>query len=116
HRSAEVYEYNRHEIFIAPGSHLQRLYGGLHVGMIPSVHHQAVKALAPGFVVEARSVVDDVIEAIRLVTDGENERYVVGVQWHPEFQDPEDASLLDTRPLFADFLEAVRSRMQKYAR
>lgn len=112
HRNAEVYEYNRHEIHLAPDSELHRIYAGLDRAMVPSVHHQAVKDLAPGFVIEARSVVDDVVEAIRF--DGiDEERYMVGVQWHPEFQDPQDVTLLDTRPLFADFLGAVRRRMEK---
>jgi putative glutamine amidotransferase len=97
HRNADVYEYNRHEVHFAPGSHLQSLYPGQDRAMVPSVHHQAVKQLAPGFVVEARSVVDD----------------VVGVQWHPEFQDDRDASLLPTGPLFADFTAAIRARMTK---
>ena len=33
--------------------------------------------------------------------------YVVGVQWHPEFHDWKDTSLLSGDPLLAEFLDAV---------
>jgi hypothetical protein len=32
------------------------------------------------------------------------------VQWHPEFQDPADAALLDGGPILSAFLRAVEAR------
>jgi putative glutamine amidotransferase len=58
-------------------------------------------------VVEARSSTDDVIEAVRL--KGRN--YVLGVQWHPEFHRPDDASVLDSAPILEEFLAEARRRI-----
>jgi putative glutamine amidotransferase len=33
---------------------------------------------------------------------------VFGVQWHPEFHDPGDESLLDDTPILDDFLARAR--------
>jgi len=32
------------------------------------------------------------------------------VQWHPEFIDPKDSSLIDSRPLLRAFLDACDNR------
>jgi putative glutamine amidotransferase len=47
---------------------------------VNSFHHQAVKEPAPGFIISAISS-DGVVEAI----ESRQHKYVVGVQWHPEF-------------------------------
>ncbi|MCU1383555.1 MAG: putative glutamine amidotransferasec [Acidobacteria bacterium] len=64
---------------------------------VNSRHHQAVKAVAPGFVVSATAP-DGVIEAI----EDPKMRFCLGVQWHPEnfFRTGE------FRALFEGFLEA----------
>lgn len=46
---------------------------------VNSYHHQAVKDLAPGFVVSGTST-DGVIESF----ESSKHRFVIGVQWHPE--------------------------------
>lgn len=46
---------------------------------VNSTHHQALKDIADGFMVTARSK-DGIIEAI----ESRKHRYVVAVQWHPE--------------------------------
>jgi putative glutamine amidotransferase len=46
---------------------------------VNSFHHQAIRDLAPGLVVNARTP-DGVIEGI----EGEGDGWLVGVQWHPE--------------------------------
>ena len=103
HRDAEVYDLNFHEVDILPGSRLAQLVpAGRH--KINSVHHQGIKDLAPGFVVEAVSPDDGVIEAIRH-TGGP---WIAGVQWHPEFHRPE-LGVVDDTPLLRDFLEAARA-------
>ena len=57
---------------------------------VNSAHHQAVKSVGPGVVVNAVAA-DGVIEGI------EDPRlpFCIGVQWHPEFVvDPGDAKLM----------------------
>jgi putative glutamine amidotransferase len=104
HRSAQLYDRNHHQIEIVPESRLARLYPGLSSPAVNSVHHQGIRDLAAGFVVEARAP-DGVIEAFR----HGGEAYVAGVQWHPEFHVGENAHLLDGAPLLADFMAACRS-------
>ncbi len=99
HRDAERYDQNEHEISIEGG--LATILGTTH-GRVNSVHHQAIKDLAPGLVVEARSVVDGVVEAVC----APDHAWVRGVQWHPEFRYG-DPTLLDQSLLFASFLQAA---------
>ena len=68
---------------------------------VNSRHHQAVKDLAPGFLVCATAP-DGVIEAI----EDPERRFCLGVQWHPEnfFRTGE------FRPLFEGFLEAAQTK------
>lgn len=109
HRNAELYERNRHEVDFVPKSPMARWFGTTHA-TINSVHHQAIKDLADDLVVEARSTEDEIIEAVRLPAESSRDPWVVGVQWHPEFQDPEDDTLLPTTPLLKAFFSAIRDR------
>lgn len=99
HRDADRYEHNEHEIHIEGA--LATILGTTR-GLVNSVHHQAIKDLAPGLVVEARSVVDGVIEAVC----APDRPWVRGVQWHPEFRYG-DPTLVDQSLLFASFLAAA---------
>ncbi|HSW06945.1 gamma-glutamyl-gamma-aminobutyrate hydrolase family protein, partial [Aquabacterium sp.] len=106
HRELGKYERHYHEVELVPGTHLARLYPGVQRGVTNSIHHQAIKDLAPGFVIEARCPDDGMVEAIRR-TDGSS--YVAAVQWHPEFHDPGDPANFDDTPLLNDFLAAARA-------
>ncbi|HLL19091.1 MAG TPA: gamma-glutamyl-gamma-aminobutyrate hydrolase family protein, partial [Rubrivivax sp.] len=86
------------------GSRLAALFPGVSRATTNSIHHQGIKSLAPGFVVEALCPEDGLIEAIRWVGPS----FVAGVQWHPEFHDPAHPHTLDDRPMLADFLAAAR--------
>ena len=99
HRDAERYDQNEHEISLEGA-----LAGilGTTSGRVNSVHHQAIKELAPGLAVEARSVADGVIEAVSAL----GYSWVRGVQWHPEFRFG-DSTLLDQSLLLAAFLQAA---------
>jgi len=66
-----------HDITIEPGTRLHQLLGVERLG-VNSTHHQAIRDLAPGFVVSARAD-DGVIEAIEWV-----EKKIMAVQFHPE--------------------------------
>jgi putative glutamine amidotransferase len=102
HRDAERYDQNFHQLEIVPGTRLQVLLSGAPSYKINSIHHQAIKDLAEGFMVEARCPDDGMIEAIRHT--GPN--YIAAVQWHPEFHRPE-LNTLDDKPLLNNFLDAA---------
>ena len=54
---------------------------------------------------------DGLIEAIRLSSES-SECFAAAIQWHPEFHNPEDPTLLDSEPLLENFLDAVRKRKE----
>jgi putative glutamine amidotransferase len=90
-----------HAIRAERGSRLRDILGGEHIE-VNSLHHQGVKALAPGLRPTAFAA-DGLIEGVE-AADGS---YVIGVQWHPE-------ELADShaphRRLFDDFVAAARRR------
>jgi len=115
HRAWEVYDRHGHDVAFEHQSFLGRVYGR-DQGRVNSVHHQAVKELGRGLVVEARSMPDGVVEAVRFASP-DSTCFALGVQWHPEFmQDtrPEapDQSPppLPPEPLMAAFLAEVEQR------
>jgi len=104
HRDPVVYDRNFHEVEFVAGTHLASLFAGTPRAMINSVHHQAIKELAPGLVVEARCPADGTIEAVRRP----GTPFLAAVQWHPEFHRRGDGTLDDT-PILDDFLQAARA-------
>ena len=86
-----------HIVHITDGTLLRRITG---LGELPvnSAHHQAVKDLAPGFVIDAVAP-DGIIEGI----EDPRRRFLIGVQWHPEYAISEG----DSR-LFAAFIAAAQ--------
>lgn len=104
HREAGKYENHFHEVQFEPNTRLAQLYPGLSRVTTNSIHHQAVKDLAPGFVVEARCPHDGTVEAIRRSGPG----YVAAVQWHPEFHQPGHPAHFDDSALLQDFLQAAQ--------
>jgi putative glutamine amidotransferase len=85
-----------HMVRLAAGTLLRRIAGTEEVA-VNSAHHQAVKAPAPGMVVDATAP-DGVIEGI----EDPRRRFCIGVQWHPEYA----LSEADKR-LFVAFVEAT---------
>jgi putative glutamine amidotransferase len=104
HRALGRYEKHFHDIEIVPGTQLAKLYPQVKRARANSIHHQGIKGVAPGFVVEARCPDDGLVEAIRK-TQGS---YVAAVQWHPEFHQPGDDETFDDMPMLQDFLDAAR--------
>jgi putative glutamine amidotransferase len=104
HRNWDIYHENTHATSIVAGSGLARLYPAVKLVKTNSVHHQAVKELGRELTVEAWSEPDHLIEAIRW----NGPSYVFAVQWHPEFHDRADASLIDDTPILDDFLAHAR--------
>ncbi|HTE15966.1 MAG TPA: gamma-glutamyl-gamma-aminobutyrate hydrolase family protein [Burkholderiales bacterium] len=103
HVHADAFDQHFHEISFVAGGGLARLYPDLGAARVNSIHHQAVKTLGKDLTAEALSVPDEIIEAIRW----HGPSYVMGVQWHPEFLDPNDSGLLNGEPLLVDFLAAA---------
>lgn len=68
-----------HEIEIVAGTRLAAIVGAGRI-VVNSAHHQAVKRVAPGCIVNAVAS-DGVIEGI----EAPDRRFCIGVQWHPEF-------------------------------
>jgi putative glutamine amidotransferase len=91
-----------HEVWLEKDSLLSRLMrdrlADADTCEVNSRHHQAVKGVAPGFVVSATAP-DGVIEAI----EDPAQPFCLGVQWHPEnfFRTGE------FRPLFEGFIDAA---------
>ena len=68
-----------HAVTLTPGSPLQQLLGQQTLA-VNSLHHQAIRALAPGLAAMAVSE-DGLVEAVCLP----GKKFVWAVQWHPEF-------------------------------
>ena len=102
----EDFDRYSHAICWGRESGFSGLYAGVEGGRVISIHHQSIKTLGRGLRVEATSVEDSVIEAVRL----EGRPYVLGLQWHPEFHPPGSPDLLDCTPILDEFLSAARGR------
>ena len=87
-----------HQVAVAPGSRLHDAFGAATVP-VNSMHHQAVKRLAPALHASAHAS-DGLVEAV----ESGDEHFLVGVQWHPEVFEQSDAG---TRRLFHSFVEAA---------
>jgi gamma-glutamyl-gamma-aminobutyrate hydrolase PuuD len=88
-----------HRVRLDPGSRLAQLIDETSIE-VNSLHHQAVKAVAPRLRVTGTSD-DGVIEAL----ESADHRFLIAVQWHPEE--------IDTLPwvqrLFGGFARAATS-------
>ncbi|MGW8182571.1 MAG: gamma-glutamyl-gamma-aminobutyrate hydrolase family protein [Burkholderiales bacterium] len=104
HHNPDAFDQHFHEINFVDGSGLARLYPTVGTTRVNSIHHQAVKVLGSDLKIEALSVPDSMVEAVRW----QGASYLVGVQWHPEFHDPGDPRLLDGSPLLKEFLAEAR--------
>ncbi len=89
-----------HDVAVKPGSRLSHILGDA-VVPVNSMHHQAIKELAPNLAPTAHAP-DGIIEGV----EGTAEQYLVAVQWHPE-------ELTETQPgqarLFSTFADAARA-------
>jgi putative glutamine amidotransferase len=91
-------KYLAHDVTVKPNSRLGQILGD-EVVPVNSMHHQAIKDLAPNLAPTACAP-DGIIEAV----EGQDEQYLIAVQWHPE-------ELTETHPgmarLFRSFTEAA---------
>lgn len=85
-----------HTVYINKGTRLHDILG-VDSMQVNSAHHQAVKKPGKGLLIAARAP-DGVIEAI----EKKGERFVLGVQWHPEY-----SAFVDKEKIYSAFVEAV---------
>jgi len=100
-----------HVALVAPDSLVGRVIAGDEVPArdgflrlaVNSSHHQAIGVPGDGLRVVAHSSEDGVIEAVEggQASDGSRERFIVGVQWHPERSFDASAA---SRALFGRFM------------
>ena len=101
HRQPYDYELPSHTVTLSPQSRLAAVCGCSSL-KVNSMHHQAVKDLAPGLTACAAAS-DGLIEALEMP----EYPWLFAVQWHPEYlweHDPAAASL------FKSFVNACRTR------
>jgi putative glutamine amidotransferase len=99
-------DYRSHSIVIAPGSVLEEIIAATSVS-VNSHHHQAIKDVGRNLKPIAWAA-DGVVEA---VADVREDRFVLGVQWHPEMGwESDDLS----RAIFGRFVaSAAKSRDER---
>lgn len=96
----EVDHQNHHDCHILPGTPLWKLLGEECI-TVNSHHHQAVKAVAPGFQVMGRCS-DGIVEAVWKP----DARFLWAIQWHPEQIWKTESS---SAKVFAAFIEACKA-------
>ncbi|MBX6366850.1 MAG: gamma-glutamyl-gamma-aminobutyrate hydrolase family protein [Rhodospirillales bacterium] len=88
-----------HAVRIEKGTLLHRVTG-MDEMLVNSAHHQAVKDVAPGIVVDALAP-DGIVEGI----EDPRRRFCLGVQWHPEYAISEG-----DEAIMAAFVQAAAAR------
>ncbi len=96
HRAPEAGD-RLHTVTLVAGSRLAGILGGGSLA-VTTRHHQAVDRSGQGLVVVARAE-DGLVEAVEWATA---ERFVIGVQWHPE----RNADSPGSQALFSAFVAA----------
>ena len=96
-------DYRAHIIKTVANSRMAKILGEDEVA-VNSLHHQAIERLGQGLRATAFAP-DGIIEAV----EGTSARWVVGVQWHPEWLVESDERM---RGLFASFRQVCSDRNQ----
>jgi len=109
HQQREDWGHRTHRASVVEGSRLHEIVRSDEL-LINSYHHQAIRDVAPGLKVVARAE-DGMVEAV----EGQDHRWLIGVQWHPERY---EASTSDNDPdrllfrAFSDVLYGAATRHQ----
>lgn len=98
HHMAPPYDRVAHSVTIRKDTPLYAMLGKTQIG-VNSYHHQAIRTLSPRFQAMATSE-DGLTEAIYMP----GHRFIVGVQWHPEFAFETDENC---RTLIRAFVQSV---------
>ncbi len=105
HRCQERYDQLEHTVHLTEGSWLHSLYAEPQI-LVNTVHHQAVKNLAPGLTATAHAP-DGVIESYERITPQE---WIVGIQWHPEWLELSETARSDGNRVFRSFAQVCAAR------
>lgn len=98
------HRFKTHPIHVEPDSRVADFIEGDHLAFVRSLHGQAVKTTGPGMRICAHAP-DGVPEAIEC--DPCEERWTVGVQWHPELMPFKNQE----HKIVDHFVRAARERM-----
>ena len=101
HHMTPPYDRHIHQVTLQPGGLLSAILREQTIG-VNSYHHQAIQALAECLRVEAISE-DGLIEGVSCP----GKRFVLAVQWHPEFSYRTDVNSRAIVRAFADTVSAV---------
>lgn len=103
HASKEGWQkgFNKHEVRFAKLTKLKNIYG-IDSLNVPTSHHQCVDKTGDDLAVAATTD-DGIVEAIEM----KGQRFVVGVQWHPERDFPAN------RDLFKNFVSAAKNDAER---
>lgn len=99
HKQGKPYDASIHTVEILPGTLLSDCVKGMTELSVNSLHHQAIKDLAPGLYASAYAP-DGIIEGVEMP----DKRFFLAVQWHPEYLPEGDIS----RRLFARLVEEAQ--------
>lgn len=99
HRQKAPYDSPVHDVFVEKNTPLYEIAGKDRIS-VNSLHHQAIKNLAPSLSVMATST-DDLIEGIYMP----DKKFFWAVQWHPEFAYKKDET---QRKIFDAFVDSMK--------
>lgn len=99
HVKGNPYDFRAHWIQVEAESKLASALGTTRLE-VNSLHHQALKQIAPGFRVVARAP-DGIVEGI----EATKARFVLGVQFHPEWMLDDDPRMIG---IFETFIQAIK--------
>jgi len=100
HERGSIKEMGGHAVTIVKGTKLRKIVGRESLE-VNTTHHQSVKKLGKGLIVNAAAE-DRVVEGI----ESRKHTFVLGVQWHPEFLVHRDQA---QKKIFAAFVSACKS-------
>ena len=107
HRDWDNYEGVEHGVRVEPDTWLARRYGDREL-VVNTIHHQSLDRVAEGLKVTAKAP-DGIVEAVE---DVGPDRWLVGVQWHPEWLDGSVTGgphRSPGQPIFEAFTQRCRS-------
>lgn len=103
HQRGDLKEHGGHKVKVHDGTKLKQIVGREQLE-VNTTHHQAVKTLGKGLIVNATAE-DGIIEGI----ESPAHAFVLGVQWHPEFLIQRDDF---QKKIFASFISVCRGLRQ----
>lgn len=103
HAQPFYYDIPSHTVAVTPGSLLAQIAGKDTI-QVNSMHHQAVRRLAPGLIATGHAP-HGLIECVEYP---EYPTFFLGVQWHPEYLWEQDETAME---IFAAFIKAAQSSM-----